>query len=330
MAERITTSWWRYRIGAAAALTLWVAAPYAAQPARPADARKASAIRQRAPEVRRTGVIENRGGDRLLRSPLAIARDGKSGELVVANFESGEVVVLDPSGALVARVGADAGLVTPYGVAVDGAGQIYVSEVRTGLLKVLGPAGAPVDELDLSRLVGRTVSPGRITIGDDGLIYVADLSGNEILVVKKSGELVRAIGPFPYLQKGSAASGARVLGLSGRGSAVTVFDPSGSRIRSFGEHGEPSERTVSFPTGFAVDGKGRIWIADAFQHRLKVFSLDGEFLFNVGRPQETPSGDGFSFPVDLCFGGPGELIVLEKGAERIQVFRVADLVGQVR
>ncbi|HEY6006053.1 MAG TPA: NHL repeat-containing protein [Anaeromyxobacter sp.] len=284
----------------------------------------------RAPEVKRTAVIDDRGGERLMRSPLAIALDRKSGEIVVSSFESGEVIVLDRSGALVARFGAEAGLVTPYGVAVDARGRIFVSEVRTGLIKILGPGGATLDEIDLSQLAGRTVSPGRISLGEDGLLYVADLSGNELLVLKTTGELVREIGPFPYLQKGAVLRDGRIVALSGRGSAVTVFDASGARIRSFAEHGEPSERTVSFPTGFAVDGKGRIWIADAFQHRLKVFSLEGKFLYNVGRPEETTESGGFFFPVDLCFGNPGELLVLEKGAERIQTFQVADLAGVAR
>jgi sugar lactone lactonase YvrE len=309
---------------AAAALALLVGA--APRPPERAPERGA----ERAPEVRRTAVIEGRSGERFLRGPLAIARDAKTGELVVSSFESGEVVILDPSGAVVARIGGDAGLVTPYGVAFDAAGRIYVSEVRTGRVKVLGSGGAAVDELDLSEIAGRPVSPGRITFGEDGHLYVADLSGNELLVLSANGDLLRGIGPFPYLQKGGLARAGRLMGLSGRGSAVTVFDAAGAKVRSFGEHGEAYERTVSFPTGFAVDAKDRIWIVDAFQHRIKVFSLGGKFLFNVGAPEGTGSPISFFFPVDLCFGAPGELIVLEKGSERIQTFLVADLVEGAR
>lgn len=312
-------------MGGLAAVSLGLGSASGAPP-RTGEARRPAAARPGVPEVRRISRIEDQGGERLLRSPLAIARDRKTGELVVSSFESGEVVVLDRSGVLVTRFGADAGLVTPYGVAVDAAGRIYVSELRTGLVKVLGSGGAPEDELDLSRIAGRPVSPGRITLGDDGLVYVADVSGNKVLVVGRQGELVRELGPFQQLQKSGPVAGGRILGLSAYGAAVTLFERSGAPVRSFGQHGDPSERNVSFPTGFAVDAKGRIWIADAFQHRIKVFSLAGEFLFNFGRPQETPDGEGFFFPVDLCFGAPGELIVLEKGAERIQTFRVADLV----
>lgn len=277
------------------------------------------------PEIRRTAVYTYETGERVLRSPLAIARDAKGGELVVSSFEAGEVVLLDESGALIKRIGSQAGLVTPYGVAVDPAGRIYVSELRTGRLKVLSPGGILIDQIDLGSAMGRTVSPGRVTLGEGGLVYVADLAGNEILVLDGRGDLVRSLGTFDYLQKAGPAGQRRIVGLSAMGTAVKLFSGEGALLRSFGEHGDEAEKNISFPTGFAVDGRGRLWIADAFQHRLKVFSMQGEFLFNVGRVEERAGDGGFLFPVDLCFGEEGELFVLEKGADRIQVFRVGDL-----
>lgn len=277
------------------------------------------------PELRRTAVFKGEGGERILGSPLSIVRDGKSGDLIVSSFETGEVAILDGNGVLVKRIGAEAGLVTPYGVAVDTDGRIHVGELRTGLLKVFSPGGVLADEIDLSRTMGRTVSPGRITLGGDGRIYVADLTGNEILVLNARGDFQRAVGRFDYLQKAGTSNDGRIVGVSAQGKAVRIFDDNGTLLRSFGDHGDKTDRNMSFPTGFAVDAKGRIWIADPFQHRLKVFSLGGEFLFNFGRLEETTESGGFFFPVDLCFGEKGELFVLEKGAERIQVFQVGDL-----
>ncbi|HBO69146.1 MAG TPA: hypothetical protein DD658_02970 [Deltaproteobacteria bacterium] len=278
-----------------------------------------------APEIRRTAVFKDEGGEKVLRSPLSIVRDGKTGDLIVSSFESGEVVILDKGGALVNRIGAETGLVTPYGVALDNAGRIYVGEVRTGFLKVFSPGGILADEIDLSKMMDRTVSPGRITLGGDDRVYVADLNGNEILILTSRGDFLRSVGRFDYLQKAGKADGGRIVGISAQGKAVRIFDENGTLVRSFGDHGDSSDRNMSFPTGFAVDAKGRLWIADPFQHRLKVFSLAGEFLFNFGRVEETTESGGFFFPVDLCFGEKGELFVLEKGAERIQVFQVGDL-----
>ena len=280
------------------------------------------------PVISRLNSYQFLKGDRPLRSPLAIVRDPHNGDLIVSSFESGEIVIFDRNGALLKRLGRQAGLVTPYGVALDRDGRIYISEVQTGLLKVFAPAGVLLDEIDLSALRERTVAPGRVTMGQNGQIYIVDLSNNEILVLSDGGTRLRPMGSFAYLQKAGPGPNQEIIGLSGQGKAVTVFNAAGQVLRSFGKHGDEVSRNVSFPTGFAVDAKHRLWIADAFQHRLKVFSLDGEFLFNFGKMEEEDGG--FFFPVDLCFGDRGELYVLEKGANRIQVFQVEDLNEQAQ
>lgn len=276
-----------------------------------------------APAISKIADFQDRGSDRHIRSPLALARDKASGDLVLSSFEAGEVVILDAQGSLVASLRPETGLVTPYGVAVDDKGRIYVSEIRSGFLKIFSPAGELEDEFDLSEVMGKTVAPGRITLGKDDLIFVADLNSHEVIVINNKGKFVRSIGGFAFLQKAGEINDGRIITLSSQGKAVQIFSREGALLRSFGEHGDPSPGSVSFPTGFAVDAKERLWIADAFQHRLKVFSLDGRFLFNFGRLQEKTGG--FFFPVDICFGENGELFVLEKGGNRIQVFQVDDL-----
>lgn len=273
-------------------------------------------------KISRVATFSSHGGQKLLHSPLALALDGKNGDLIVTSFGSGEVIILDKNGSLVKRMGAESGLVSPYGVAIDDKGLIYVSEIETGMLKVFSPGGVLVDEIDLSKVTGRPVSPGKIMLDKDGLIYVADLRDNEILIFTVQGDHVQSVGNFAQLQK-AAMINDKIVGLSAYGKAVSLFDKKGTLLSSFGGHEDGSGRNFSFPAGFAIDAKNRLWIADAFQHRLKVFSLEGEFLFNFGRMQEKTGG--FFFPVDLCFGDKGKLFVLEKGAERIQLFHVDDL-----
>jgi len=275
-----------------------------------------------APEIKKIVTFQDKAGERLFRSPLSIVMDESNGDLIVTSFETEEVVVLDKNGALVMRLGKQAGIISPYGVAIDRKGQIYVSEIRTGLLKVFSPGGSLVDKIDLSHVMEKIVSPGRISIDREGLIYITNLMDNEILVFNDRGDFVRSVGKFESLQKAGIAGG-RIIGLSAMGDAVNFFDKEGALLQSFGKHGDESSKNFSFPTGFAVDSRNRLWIADAFQHRLKVFSLEGEHLFNFGYMKE--KNWMFFFPVDLCFGNKGELFVLEKGANRIQVFQVSDL-----
>lgn len=314
-------------------LALWLAVLFpgliasAAGPqkkASPEIKRAAPEVKIEIPEITRLATFADTGGEKLLYSPLALARDAKNGDLVITSFGSGEMIILDAQGTLLSKAGREVGLIAPYGVAIDETGRIYLSEIHTGLVKVLSPAGALIDRIDLSLAVGRPVAPGRITIGPNGRLYIADLRANEILVFNLRGDFLQALGGFAYLQKAAVVND-RIIGLSSHGKTVHLFDQGGSLLLAFGDHGEASERSniFSFPTGFAVDAKGRLWIADAFQHRLRVFSLDGRHLFNYGRIEEKVGG--FFFPVDLCFGDKGTLYVLEKGAERIQIFQVSDL-----
>ena len=251
------------------------------------------------PIVRRLEVFGQTGGSPVLKSPLALVRDDRSGDLLATSFETGRVVIFNRAGAVLKTLGPEAGLATPYGIALTADGKILVSEISTGMLKVLSPAGTLLDAIDLSLLRGSKVAPGRVTVGSDGSIAVVDLLNREILLLGSGGELLKTFGPLEYPQKAVVSKTGRILAVSSRGSAVRVF-------------------------GLDVDRKGRIWIADAFQHRLKVFSGEGKFLFNFGRLEEKEKG-GFFFPVDLRFGPDGLLFVLEKGAGRIQVFQVEDL-----
>lgn len=275
-----------------------------------------------APAITLKTIFESQGGEKFLQTPLALALDPHNGDLVVSSFGANQIVILDKFGTLVRRIGREAGLISPYGVAVDDKGRIYVSEIDTGLLKILSPGGLLVDRIDLSALAGRPVAPGRITLGSDGAILVADLRNNTILLINDKGELERTFGTFVKLQKAVFIKDA-IVGSSAYGDAMSFFDKKGTSLSSFGKHGDELDKNFSFPAGFAVDGKGRLWIADAFQHRLKVFSLKGKHLFNFGQLEE--KGSGFFFPVDICFGSQGELLVLEKGGGRIQIFQVDDL-----
>jgi DNA-binding beta-propeller fold protein YncE len=274
------------------------------------------------PDIIRLTVFRGQGGDKLLHTPLAIARDAKTGDLIASSFRTNEVVILDKQGFLIKKLGRSAGLVSPYGVAVDELGRIYVSEIQTGMVKILSPGGRLEDEIDLSKAMGRVVAPGRITLDRDGTLYVADLKDNVILVFNGRGDFVHSIAGFDYLQKAGLVNG-HIIGLSAYGKTVQIFTKTGKMLSTFGGHGVISEQNFSFPSGFAVDSKGRLWITDAFQHRLRIFSLAGEHLFDFGKMQEKDGG--FFFPVDLCFGRMGKLYVLEKGGERIQVFQVSDL-----
>ena len=62
---------------------------------------------------------------------------------------------------------------------------------------------------------------------------------------------------------------------------VSVFSPSGEKLRSFGTHGS-GQGQFNGPCGIAVDGEGNILVADFINHRIQKFTAEGQFLAAVG------------------------------------------------
>ena len=66
------------------------------------------------------------------------------------------------------------------------------------------------------------------------------------------------------------------------GDRVTVFSPSGEKLRSFGTRG-PHQGQFVRPCGVTVDGEGNILVADTLNYRIQKFTAEGQFLTAVGK-----------------------------------------------
>ena len=66
-----------------------------------------------------------------------------------------------------------------------------------------------------------------------------------------------------------------------RGDRVSVFSPSGEKIRSFGTHGSGPGQ-VRCPREVVVNGEGSILVADSQNNRIQRFTSEGQFLASVG------------------------------------------------
>ncbi len=170
--------------------------------------------------------------------PLGLAFDA-AGDLFVTDVASNpqKVLEFDPDGALVRTIGAEAGLSFPNGVAVDGAGNVYVTDSNNGRLLVFDADG------NVAASIGRGVGDGDlglprgIAVDGQGRVYVADSSGHAVFV-------------YAALQPG--ADNLDYLG-------------------SFGAQGVGNGQ-FEYPNGLAVDGRGRIYVTDSANNRVQVWS----------------------------------------------------------
>ena len=82
------------------------------------------------------------------------------------------------------------------------------------------------------------------------------------------------------------------------GHCVTVFSPSGERLRTFGSRGS-SQGQFQFPYGVAVDSEDNILVIDCSNHRVQKFTSQGEFIRAVGTKGSGPLQ--FDYPHGIAF-----------------------------
>ena len=96
--------------------------------------------------------------------------------------------------------------------------------------------------------------------------------------------------------------------------SVSVFSPTGEKLRRFGSRGSGQGQLES-PCGVTVDGEGNILVADSLNHRIQKFTPEGQFLTAVGA-----KGRGFLdfvCPTGIAFNE--KVYVVDDGNHRVQV-----------
>jgi hypothetical protein len=210
-------------------------------------------------------------------------------------------------------------------------------------------------EFELGKPTGVTVAPAA---GPDGslvpALYVADTHYHRVMVYALPGERPekpREIEPVLLASFGSAgtepgqfvyptdvevllnAGGDAVeriyVSEYGGNDRVSVFDGGYGFLFSFGVLGEgldPGALEFSRPQAMAIDReRGELIIADACNHRLGRFSLDGALLGWVGMPGEGSGGGAgegagvrLDFPYSVALLGDSTVLVTEFGGARLR------------
>jgi sugar lactone lactonase YvrE len=155
------------------------------------------------------GTNDGVGDNAQFRNPWGVAAD-RNGTVYVADTSSSTIRKITPAGAVSTfaglagnsgssdGVGGQARFSNPHGVAVDGAGDIFIADTGNNTLRKITPNGL------VSTLAGRAGSPGsadgapgvsqlrrpqNLAVGASGRIYVADTDNLAIRVLSNAGAL---------------------------------------------------------------------------------------------------------------------------------------------
>lgn len=258
-------------------------------------------IRQIDPGAVVTTLAGTRGSE-MTKTPQGVAVD-ETGNLYIGDYSLATVFKISPDGTKTTLAGLDgargyvdgtgsvARFYTPYGVVVDASGNVYVSEDYKHTIRKITPdgvvttlAGSPgvSGSADGTGDAARFNAPRQLAVDSGNNIYVADYNNHTIRKITPAGVVTTVAG---------------VAGASG------TNDGSSSTARFY------------YPTGVAVDPGGNIYVADYFNHTIRVISPARVVSTLAGSPGLSGSVDGmgnsarFSYPMTLAVAGNGDILV---------------------
>jgi DNA-binding beta-propeller fold protein YncE len=214
---------------------------------------------------------------------------------------------------------------TPYGLAVDSKGMLYVADTKVGAVFVFNPENKDTDMLKH----GVDAKFGQIfglVIDDADRLFVSDGAYNHVLVFNAKHKLESQFGEGIMNDPAGLAidTNNRFLYVANTGAdQVLVYDADTFKLlRKIGTTGKDHTLTTpgdfSKPTNVAVDKDGNLFVSDTLNDRVEEFDADGVFVRTWGKNGDAP-GD-FARPKGIAVDADGHVWVADASLNRLQVF----------
>ncbi len=177
-------------------------------------------------------------------------------------------------------------------VASDDRGNFAVLDAQAQRVQVFSPTGAFLQQIGKpGRGPGEFAVPVALTYGEDGTLFVADVSNRRVEVFERNDSVLRRSSSFPmdFHVSDFCTIGDELYLLGYReGRMVHVYDREGRHRRSFGvpERMNDDYLRTTFSEGViaCLEEPGALLVLPLLSDRLRVFSLEGEEMWHSRIP----------------------------------------------
>jgi sugar lactone lactonase YvrE len=288
---------------------------------------------------------------------VSLATDSR-GSVYIASASLNCVFRLDSSGILTRVAGnsragysgdggptTSAQLATPWGVTVDGMGNLFIADDKrirkvstSGIITTVAGSGIPGFSGDGGPATSAQLNGAiALAVDSEGSLFIADYFNNRIRKVSTSGIIttVAGNGTLGYSGDGGPATSATLaqvtgVAVDGAGNVlIAAFDVvrkvtpdgiitsvAGGPAQALGDGGPATNAHVQ-PWGIAVDNNGNIFIADYLGRRIRKVSSNGTITTVAGGGPADP-GDGgpaasaqLNAPGAVAVDGAGNLFIAD-------------------
>ena len=192
-------------------------------------------------------------------------------------------------------------LMWPASIAMDGDGNIYVSDEALQRISIFDGDGQPIGQWGVQGSGdGEFERPAGLVFDGAGNLLVVDGLNNRVQTYTKDGRFLNAWG------RGGGGDGELNMPwgihIDGEGNVyvadwgnhrIQKFDPQGNHQSTLGTFGQ-GDGQLNGPAGVAVDEEGIVYVADWGNERLQILAPDGSFIAKFrGDAQPTAWSDEY-------------------------------------
>lgn len=245
--------------------------------------------------------------------PRAIAFD-RAGNLYIADAANDVVRRVDGATRIISTVAGNGNrgfgqdqvpptatsLSYPEGVAVDSAGSLYIADSSNHRIRKIARVGSPAARIT-------TVAGSFRNIGDNDRAAIANLAFPFGVAVDAAGNLFVA-DTVNFRVRKIAASDGRITTVAGNGDYLYLPEH---------ENKPATEASLFFPTSVAVDSSGNLYIADAYNSRVRkvaanrITTLAGNGEFDYSGDGGAATSAALNYPLGLAVDKAGNVFIAD-------------------